>query len=103
MVMTILEAHVAPEKWAALEEAYNSGIENLDAGLVQTFLIHSIADPALWRIVTIWHSREALDKMRQSKETPRGVLMFRAAGAEPTLSVFDVAAHATAPAHGDTR
>jgi hypothetical protein len=28
--------------------------------------------------------------MRQSGATPAGVLMFRAAGAEPSLSIFDV-------------
>jgi hypothetical protein len=29
--------------------------------------------------------------MRQSGETPRGVLIFHAAGADPVLSVFEVA------------
>jgi hypothetical protein len=29
--------------------------------------------------------------MRASGETPRGVAMFREAGAEPALSLFDVA------------
>ncbi len=96
MVMTILEARVAPEKFAALENAYREGIQKLDPGIVQTFLIHSIQDSALWRIITIWASRAALDAMRQSGETPRGVLMFRAAGAEPTLTLFDVAADAVA-------
>jgi len=36
--------------------------------------------------------------MRASGETPRGVLMFRAARAEPKLAVFDVHAHAASPA-----
>ncbi|MDE3088705.1 MAG: antibiotic biosynthesis monooxygenase [Chloroflexota bacterium] len=96
--MTILEAQVAPDKWAALQQAYQEGTRNLslDPGLVQTFLIHGLKEPNLWRILTVWQSREALDKMRQSGETPRGVLMFRAAGAEPTLAVFDVAAQRAA-------
>ncbi len=42
--------------------------------------------------MTVWQSRQALDEMRQSNETPRGVLIFRAVQAEPVLSVFDVAA-----------
>jgi hypothetical protein len=29
-------------------------------------------------------------------ETPGGVLFFRSVGAEPTLSIFDVAAHVAA-------
>src|SRR5689334_9520968 len=94
MVITILEAHVAPEKWGALEQAYQTAIANLELGIKQTFLLHSATDSTLWRIATVWRSREALDEVRQSGQTPRGVLMFRAADAEPTLSIFDVAAHA---------
>lgn len=98
MVMTILEAHVAPENWVALEEAYRAGTKDLPPQLVETFLIHSNPDSTLWRIVGLWHSREALEEMRQSTETPGAVLMFRTAGAEPTLAVFDVDGHASGPA-----
>ncbi len=94
MVMTILEAQVAPDKWATLEQVYAEATQKLDAGIVQTFLIHGLKESNLWRILTVWESREALDRMRQSGETPRGVLIFRAAGAEPTLAVFDIAAQA---------
>jgi quinol monooxygenase YgiN len=96
MVMTILEARVAPEKWASLEQTYKAGTDKLDPGILQTFLIHSSTDPGLWRLITLWRSREALDEMRRSPETPRGVLFFREAGADPTLSVFDVAARVVA-------
>lgn len=95
MVITILEAHVAPEKWGVLEQAYQTAIKNLEPQIKQTFLLHSATDATLWRIVTVWRSREALEEVRQSGQTPRGVLMFRAAEAEPTLSIFDVAAHAS--------
>ncbi len=53
MVMTILEAQVASDKWAALEAAYKTATKKLDAGITQTFLIHSVADPTLWRIMTV--------------------------------------------------
>ena len=96
MVITILEAQVAPGKAALLEEAYKQGIENLDAGIAQTFLLRSSKDASLWQIVTVWQSREALDAMRHSSDTPRGVLMFRTAAAEPVLSVFEVMAHGVA-------
>lgn len=95
MVMTVLEAHVPAENWSALEQAYSDGIKEKDPGLVQTFLLHGSADPTLWRIATVWESREALAKMRQLG-TPRGVLMFRAASAEPTLTVFDIVSSMTA-------
>ncbi len=96
MVITILEAHVTPEKWATLEQAYKAGTVSLPPVIVQTFLAQNSADPTAWRIITHWRSREALDEYRQSAKTPGGVLMFRAAGAEPTLSIFDVHSHVSA-------
>ena len=97
MVVTILEAEVAPDKAAMLEAAYREGIEHLDAGISQTFLLHDFRNTSLWRILTVWESRAALEAMRQSGQTPRGVLMFRAANAEPVLSVCDVTLQAAAP------
>lgn len=96
MVITVLEAQVAPEKAAMLEATYQQAIQHLDAGIVQTCLVRNSKEPALWQIVTQWESREALDAMRQTGETPRGVLIFRTVDAEPRLSVFDVVAHAQA-------
>lgn len=56
--------------------------------------LQSAADQTLWRIISIWKSREALDEMRNSGETPEGVVMFRNVGAEPELSIFNVPASA---------
>jgi heme-degrading monooxygenase HmoA len=93
MVITILEAHVAPENAATLETVFKSRIRNLDPGIVETFLVHSPTEQSLWRIMTVWESQEALARMRNSGETPAGVVMFREAKAEPTLSIFSVSAH----------
>lgn len=90
MVITILEAQVAPENTVLLEETFQQAIAQLDAGITHTFLLRSSEELSLWRILTVWESRAALDAMRQSGETPRGVLIFRAVEAEPALSVFDV-------------
>lgn len=95
MVMTVLEAHLEPEKWATLEAAYKSGTSRVPPQMSQTFLVQSTADPTLWRGISVWKSREALEEYRRSVETPGGVLMFRAAGAEPALTLFDVAAAKT--------
>ena len=91
MVMTILEAQVMEDHWAALGQAFQQGSQQIDAGLVQSFLIQDTKSPEVWRILTVWQSMEALMQMRQSGETPRGILMFRAAHAEPSLSIFKVA------------
>ncbi len=95
MMITVLEAQVAADKIAALEAAFQQAVQQLDAGLVETFLMRSTKEPNLWQIVTIWQSREALDAMRNSGETPRGILLFRGVEAEPRLSVFEVKAHAS--------
>ena len=95
MVITTLEAHIEPDMVPALLAAYQNGLSHLPPQMIRTFLAHSAADKTLWRIISVWKSREALDEMRHSRETPEGILMFRAAGAEdPQLSIFEVAAHA---------
>ncbi len=93
MVITVLEAVVEADQAAVLQETFQEAVETLDAGLVQTLLMRGVKDPGIWQIVTTWESRAALDAMRQSGETPRGVLIFRAAKAEPSLRIFDIVAH----------
>jgi len=96
MVMTVLEAHVASEKILSLKSAYESAVQHLDPGIVETFLLSETKDTSLWRIVTVWKDRQALDAMRNSGQTPKGVLIFREAAADPVLSILDVAGHAAA-------
>ncbi len=90
MVITVLEARVAEANWPVLEENYRKALDKPLPSIVQTVLVRSISDPTLWRIMTTWRSRKDLDEMRRSTATPTGVLVVRSAGAEPTLSVFDV-------------
>jgi len=96
MVITILEATVQPDRAADLQAAFRSAAADIPSGLVRSLLICSAADATRWRIETLWTSRDALAAMRQAG-TPAGVLMFRAAGAEPTLSLYDVHATIEAP------
>ena len=41
--------------------------------------------------MTVFRSREELEAVRTSGQSPRGVAMFRAAGAEPTLALLQIA------------
>lgn len=92
MILTVLEARVPAGAEHALQNAFQAaGQRGLPDGLVSTVLVRDVRDGARWRIQTSWSSREALDAMR-SQGTPAGVLMFRAAGAEPELSIFEVVA-----------
>lgn len=95
MVMTVLEARVAPHRAAILQQAFENRRQMLPPQMEQVYLVQSMSDPELWRIVALWRSEAELEQYRQGVETPGGILMFREAGVEPTLSVFKVAAHAT--------
>ena len=88
--MTVLEGRVAPDRAAELRRVYdNAG--PLPPQMVQTVLAQSTADPDIWRVMSLWRSREALEEYRQSVSTPTGIMMFRSVGAEPAVSVWDVA------------
>jgi heme-degrading monooxygenase HmoA len=90
VVITILEAHVDEKNWSSFQNDFKERTAQLPPQMTQTFLLQDTADNTLWRIVSVWKSREALNEMRNSGETPTGVLMFRGAGAEPKLSIFNV-------------
>ncbi len=96
-VMIVLEARVAREHWSSLAEAFGAGGARVPAQMLRAYLVQSAADPELWRILSVWRSRAALDEYRRSAGTPEGVLMFRSAGAEPTFSAFEVASVHTSP------
>ena len=90
MVVTILEASVSPEHWADFQMDFKQRTQELPPQMIRTYLLQDVKEQTLWKIVSVWRSRKALDEMRNSGETPAGVLMFRSAGAEPKLSIFDV-------------
>lgn len=91
MIITMLEARVHEEQISGLVDSFDAHGE-LPPAIVESFLIREF-DSDLWRIVTVWKSREALDEYRTSVDTPGGVLIFRSAGAEPSLTVSEVSAH----------
>lgn len=91
MVMSIFEAEMPSDKASKLEANFAEGTKSLDPGVVQTYLIKN---GGKCKIITLWENREAVNAMK-SKGTPKGVLMFRYAGVEPTLLVYDVIKSAT--------
>jgi heme-degrading monooxygenase HmoA len=93
MVITVLTATVAAERVGDLERAYREGTAGLAPEVRQTFLVRDTTERDTFLIVTHWVSREALDQMRASGVTPRGVQIFQAAGVTPELSVLDVIVH----------
>jgi hypothetical protein len=89
MIMTVLEGDVSPDKSSILLEAYKETIKDLPPEIVKTYIVKNVESENTWRIMTIWRSKKALEEMRKHG-TPAGVLMFRSAGTEPTLSIYEV-------------
>ncbi|HXJ31787.1 MAG TPA: antibiotic biosynthesis monooxygenase [Gemmatimonadales bacterium] len=97
LVVTVLEAHVAPERAGDLQAAYRDAAAGpFPPGLVASILLRHASDPTHWRIETTWQSHEALAAMRGAGK-PRGLQIFEAAGASPSLSVFDRVAELAPP------
>jgi len=91
-VVTVLDARVAPERAADLRAAYAAAAQGpFPPGFIRSTLLQQASDPTQWRIETIWESPEALATMRQTGR-PRGLQIFDAAGAQPSISVFDAIA-----------
>jgi len=85
----MVEGKVPPERQDALEKAYRAQIDDgLPEGVVQTYLLRNADD--VWRIVTVWRSREDFEAVRLSANGPPAIRMFRSAGVEPALQVFEV-------------
>jgi hypothetical protein len=90
MFMIVLEAHIPSEKWDALRQSFAViGTRYLPSSVHETFLIHSTTDSTLWQVIVLWHQRAGFEEMKQQGTLP-GVLLFRAVGAEPILSTWDV-------------
>ncbi len=92
-VMTVLEGRVPADQVAELNRLYTEASRSLPAQMLQALLVQSTTDPAVWRGISVWRSRAALEEYRRSVSTPAGIRMFQAVGAQPSVSVWDVAAN----------
>ena len=93
MVLTMVEGQVSPDRASDLMAAFSEGSDELPLAIVESFLLRA-ENTDIWRIVSVWRSREDLAEYRASVETPGAFMIFRSAGVEPTLTIFDVARHA---------
>lgn len=92
-VVSVLEAWIAPENWDVFVQGYRDRIaQGFPTELLEIFLTQAVTEPELWRIVSIWSSREALDADRRSVQPLSGLAIFRAAGTESTTSTFNIVA-----------
>ena len=88
MFLTMVEATVASERESDLRAAWAAETAGaLPSGLVESWLVRG--EGGSWRVVTVWESRDAVLAMR-SAGRPAAVVMFEAAGAEPSVSMWTV-------------
>jgi hypothetical protein len=94
MFVTIVEGVVDPGREDDLRSAWERRPSPPPAGFIQSFLLRG--DDAVWRIVTVWESREAVTAMRASVKRPPALVMFDQAGvADPNASFWTVEGHAS--------
>ena len=72
------------EKYLRLRE------EGLPPQMVETELVQSSEDPAVWQIASLWYSREALIEYRQTGAPPAALLLFRSLDVEPEVRMYEV-------------
>jgi heme-degrading monooxygenase HmoA len=92
--MTVLTARVDPDRVEDLEGAFAAAAAELPEGIVESFLLRDSRSASSFQIVTLWRSRAALEAMRSSGVTPKGIQIFQSVGAAPDVAVLDVVAHA---------
>lgn len=92
LIMIVLEGRVPADQVAELNRLYTEASRSLPPQLLHALLVQSTTDSAVWRGITVWRSRAALEEYRRSVSTPAGIRMFQAVGAQPSVSMWDVAA-----------
>jgi len=90
-VVTEVSATVAPDREDDLVAGFRQLLRSSTPdGLLRTELLRG--QEGHWRIQTLWRDRASLDAMRAASEPPAAPTLFRRVGAEPSLTVLDVAA-----------
>ncbi len=90
-VITIVEGRVPASKAREFETAYASLKQDaLTQGLIRSSLLRKSDNPEIYRIETVWESREALEKMRSNTQTPKAIELFQKVKASPRLEIYDI-------------
>lgn len=89
MFVTIVEGAVEPARERDLRSAWEVTTAGaLPPGFIESSLLR--AEDGIWRIVSVWESKEAVLTMRASGEPPAAPVMFERAGSKPTVSMWTV-------------
>jgi quinol monooxygenase YgiN len=92
MVLVTMEAQVAPEQEKALMRAYAHVMRHRPAAILQSMLTQDCLEPTIWRIYTVWESREALEAHYRENERMPSAYVFHLAGLIPIGASSDIIA-----------
>jgi len=92
-VMTVVSGMVPDAKAGSFERDYAKLARGpLTPGLVRSQLLKKPDDVNfVYRIETLWESREMLDKMKARPEPPEAVRLFLKVGNPPSVELFELA------------
>jgi heme-degrading monooxygenase HmoA len=90
-IMTVVEGKVDKSSVQKFEDAYSSVKDQpKPPGWKRSMLLRETTEEGLYRVATLWQSREALDEMRKSTSVPVALALFRSVGVEPNLRIFEI-------------
>ena len=89
--MTVVEGEISKARTKDFLSRYASvGAQSKPPGWKRSMLLHDPDEEGLYRISTLWDSREALEQMRKNTKVPFAVQIFRTHGAQPNVRIFEV-------------
>src|SRR5207247_9071445 len=90
-VMTVVEGKIPKTKTHEFLAMYAS-VRDLakPPGWKRSMLLRDTKEEGLYRISTLWDSREALEQMRKNTPVPFAVQLFRTHGADTNVRIFDL-------------
>jgi hypothetical protein len=94
VVLVTFEAQVPLEQQETLTRAFNHVMRHRPDGVLLSVLTHESHDSTLWRILTVWESRDACDDYYRSNESLIGAYIFHLVGIVPMAALSEVVAFA---------
>jgi hypothetical protein len=88
-ILVIFEAYLMPEYWSRLEREFGTLLPT-PTDLVERYLTQDSADPTHWQMLMVWRNRHAFD-LHRGGTAPAEQVIFQQLGAEPRLSIFEIA------------
>jgi hypothetical protein len=94
-VVTMVSARIAPDRVPMVTGPFSAAVRAGMPERRQTWLLRGEGD--VWRIVTIWRSREDLDAYLASVDEPFAIRLMRSAGGTPEVEILEIAVDSASP------